>query len=363
MTPRKIALLVPDITARRGMERATTNLNNALVDEGWSVRLISVFSDGAPAAYPLHPGTELIHLGLRREVSSHVGRLVKLAHTLRHLAGPTRDADVVIAAEGMLSVNAALLRRRRPWQRAIAWEHLLSELDPPVYRRLRRLTYPALDAVVVLNEHERRAFEAWGLRRVVRIPNVTSFRELRSADYRQPRAISVGAYTADGTKGFDRLIAEAAPVLQTHPEWQIVIVGPDVPGPELGRLAQQHGVSDRIERLAAVTDISAQYQRASFMVMASRHETLPMVILEAKAHGLATLAYDVPHGPREMISDGVDGFLVPDGDRTAFAQRLEQLMTDEDLRRRLGEAAAQSAAQYSPQAIAQRWRHLLEEPL
>ncbi|PTA67130.1 glycosyltransferase [Deinococcus arcticus] len=360
MTPRGVALLVPDITARRGMERATTNLANALAGAGWPVRLISVFSNGAPAAYPLTPDVELLHLGLQREVSNNVQRLVKLAHTLRHLAKPTQTAEVIIAAEGMLAVNAAILKMQRPWQQVIAWEHLLSELDPPLYRRLRRAFYPMLDAVVVLNEHERLAFASWGLKHVVRIPNVTSFPEVQVADYDQPRAISVGAHTADRVKGFDRLIPEAAPVLRTQPQWKIVIVGRDVPGPELEQLATAHGVAEQVERLAAVSDISAQYRRASFMVMASRHEALPMVILEAKAHGLATLAYDVPHGPREMITDGVDGFLVPDGDSVTFARRFEQLVTGEALRRQLGEAAAQSAAQYSPQAIAEQWRPLLQ---
>lgn len=360
MTPRRIALLLPDITARRGLERATTNLANALVAAGWPVRLISVFSKDAPPAYSLDSRIDLIHLGLPRDVTSNVQRLLKLTQTLRHLEKPTRDADVVVAAEGMLSVNAGLLKRLRPRQTVIAWEHLLSELDPPVFRRIRRLVYPALDAVVVLNEHERRSFESWGLRRVVRIPNVNTFSDVSAADYEQPRMITVGAHTADRVKGFDRLIEQAAPTLQAHPEWSVVIVGRDVPGPELRGLAQAHGVGRQVELLPAVADIAEKYRRASFMVMASRHETLPMVLLEAKAHGLATLAYDVPHGPREMIRDGVDGFLVPDGDTELFVRRLEQLVTSAPLRRQLGEAAADSAGHYSAEAIAAQWRPLIE---
>ncbi len=85
-------------------------------------------------------------------------------------------------------------------------------------------------------------------------------------------------------------------------------------------------------------DLSRLYDRAAVVVLASRMEGLPNVVLEAMAHGKTVIATPVGGIPT-LIEDGVTGFLVPVGDPVALRGAIERVLADPTLRRRVGEAA------------------------
>lgn len=84
-----------------------------------------------------------------------------------------------------------------------------------------------------------------------------------------------------------------------------------------------------------------------------------MVLIEAKACGLPIVAYDCPSGPREILTPQ-DGFLIPMGDKTAYAASVERLMTDAPLRQRMGTAARRDAARFSSESVYDQWASILE---
>ena len=86
-----------------------------------------------------------------------------------------------------------------------------------------------------------------------------------------------------------------------------------------------------------------------------------MVLLEAMTAGLPVVAFDCPTGPGEVIDDGHDGLLVPEGDEDGLAAALRALVADPERRRALGDAAARTAAAYAPATVGRRWDGLLAE--
>ena len=86
-----------------------------------------------------------------------------------------------------------------------------------------------------------------------------------------------------------------------------------------------------------------------------------MVLLEAMGIGLPVVSYDCPTGPRDIITEGVDGYVVPNGDKDALEARLLELMDHPETRRRLGAAAIAKAAEYDVRRLAQRWEGLFAE--
>ena len=86
-----------------------------------------------------------------------------------------------------------------------------------------------------------------------------------------------------------------------------------------------------------------------------------MVLLEAMSVGLPVVAYDCPTGPRDVVSDGVDGYIVPDGHTETLGAVLDGLMGDEDRRRALGAAAVEKVGRYQAGPIIARWERLFEE--
>ena len=360
MTDRSsIAILVQDATIARGTERAAINLANALALHGYRVGLVSLFSAHGPTAFTLHSDIKIIHLDQRRDVSNNLQRLFKLIKTTRSLRIPTAQYATLIASEDMLTFNSLLLKLFRRHLNVIGWSHILYGNSPLILTFIRRFTFRYLNTLVVLNEGDLKSFGSDSIERIVKIPNMNSFPKLKIADYSQKRAIAVGTYTKDNGKGFDLLIRGSAPILRRHRDWKIMIIGKDVQGSELEQIAQKEDIRQQIDLLPVSTSISDMYQLASFCIMTSRQESFSLVITEAKSHSLATLAYDVSHGPRELIADETDGYLIPVGDEQLFGERLEQLITNEELRRKLGEAAGESSHAFSAEAVFHEWERLL----
>lgn len=85
-----------------------------------------------------------------------------------------------------------------------------------------------------------------------------------------------------------------------------------------------------------------------------------MVLLEAQAFGLPIVAFQCKCGPKDIVSDGMNGYLVPEGDTAGMAQRLEILMKDEALRKRMGLKAKESALRFNEEVIMKKWMYTFQ---
>lgn len=81
-------------------------------------------------------------------------------------------------------------------------------------------------------------------------------------------------------------------------------------------------------------------------------------MLEAKSLGLPVVSYDFPCGPKDLINDGIDGFVVKDGEKNNFAIKLAKLMNEENLRIEFGANSRSNAAYYAEKNIMELWRQL-----
>lgn len=161
-------------------------------------------------------------------------------------------------------------------------------------------------------------------------------------------------------KGFDLLIAAFALVTAEYPDWMLEIYGG---GPEEQALAAQierSGLSRVVALAGPTAALSVVMAQAAVFALSSRYEGLPMVVLEAMDKQMAVVAYDCPTGPRELISDGVNGVLVAPQDVDALAAALRLVMSDVSLRAQLGAAAAEEAAEHDLSRIGEQWTQLLD---
>lgn len=119
------------------------------------------------------------------------------------------------------------------------------------------------------------------------------------------------------------------------------------------------GLQDQVRLHGFCSEPARVYASASMAVLGSRFEGFSLFCLEALAHGLPVVAFDVDYGPAELIEHGVNGFLLTPGDTAGFAQAVLRLWKDAGLRARMSAAARASARRFAPEALADRWRELL----
>ncbi|MFI6507814.1 glycosyltransferase family 4 protein [Streptosporangium sp. NPDC050855] len=276
--------------------------------------------------------------------------------------------DYVFALEGGVLVttrpalNLVSARRGPAGVVRVAQEHMNLATHPEAVRAQIARHYGALDAVAVLTGTDRGEYqELLPGTPVVRIPNAVAAGRPAPSD--RPDGLVVAAGRLVGQKGFDLLIPAFAKVVERHPGWRLRIYGTGPKKEALLALTAEHGLSDVVALMGRTEHLDEEMAKASFYVLSSRFEGLPMVMIEAMTQGLPVVAFDCPTGPADVLTPGVDGLLVPARDVDALAEAMIRLIEDPGLRRRMGAAAAVTAREYAPEAVMPLWEDLFSELL
>ena len=155
---------------------------------------------------------------------------------------------------------------------------------------------------------------------------------------------------------------KAAAVLRKEiPDWQLYIYGSGEDEKSLQDLRKQLNLEDFVFLNPATDQVKEKLCDSGIYVMTSRFEGLPMTLIESQSCGVPIVSFDCDCGPAEIITDGVDGFLVPQDDIVQFVQAVVKLARDEDLRRQFGAAAKLNSQRFAPEKIAEIWQNLFND--
>ena len=223
-----------------------------------------------------------------------------------------------------------------------------------------------LDQLVVLTDKSKASWPE--LSNVTVIPDPITI-EVKSDERGKcsKRVVTIGRYAYQ--KGYDLLLQawkeiEKLKKLEEYKEvkeWTLDIFGQG-DQTDYRMLMTELGIDvNRCHLNGPVEDVVKVYQDSSIFVLSSRFEGFGMVLVEAMACGLPVVSFDCPAGPDEIITDGVDGLLVPSGDVHALAEKLMALMSDESLRIRLGQQTLLTAQRYNMAVLADQWAALFEK--
>ena len=162
-------------------------------------------------------------------------------------------------------------------------------------------------------------------------------------------------------KDVSTLIRAYALLVQRHRVAEtLLLVGQGRHQGELEQLAQELGVRDRITFHGFTPNPLPFMQQARLMVLSSKFEGLPTVLIEGLILGKVLVSTDCPTGPREILDGGRAGLLTPVGDAPALAAAMLRGLQDQDLRDRLSDAALEHAAVFSVDAFRHAFRQLLQ---
>ena len=379
----KISILIMNAYGMGRTVRATANLADELAKRH-EVEVVSVFRHRDTPFIPLSDAVTLRYLvDLRPEAKKwwRVGFAARLEKPSR-LFHPEERAytnfsvesdralkaylselrtDVLITTRAGLNIAAARLARAGVV--LIGQEHLHYGAHKPGVLQEIHETYPKLHAVITLTEADRAEYSALlegHPTRVYPIGNGLPDVPLQS---RLDNRVVIAAGRLVKVKGYDRvsLLDAFAKVVEKRPDWKLRVYGEGTQGNKLARQARELDLHNNVVFMGPTTDMEGELAKASLHVITSRFEGFGMTIVEAFAAGVPVVSFDCPQGPREIITSGQDGMLVPDGDVDAFADALLALMDDPEKMRRLAENGRETARRYRISEVADRWDEVFAE--
>lgn len=138
-------------------------------------------------------------------------------------------------------------------------------------------------------------------------------------------------------------------------DWKLKIIGEGPREANLKQMAEDLGIADSVVFAGHSQNVAQEMCQASVFAFTSLFEGFGLVLVEALSCGLPIVSFDTKYGPRDIIRDGVDGFLVENRDEKIMAERLYQLMCDEKLREKMAENAELRAKDFDVNIIAEKW--------
>jgi O-methyltransferase len=277
---------------------------------------------------------------------------------LRRFLRSVRDGAIVGTRP---AINLAIAELAHPSAVRVGQDHMHFNKYDESLRTAIEKSYRRLDAVTALTERTARKYRrALPKRvRVETLPNGVRSANGRRADPNAKVVVAAGRLTRQ--KAFHRLLRVWADVAPGHPDWELRIFGDGPRHEGLEEKIRKFGLERQARLMGHTPKLGEELAGASIYAMTSRFEGFPMVLLEAMSAGLPVVSYDCRTGPAEIVSHGVDGYVVPNRDRGALAAAMSELMDDAEKRSAFAAAALEKAERYDPALIAERFELLLQE--
>lgn len=361
-----------------GIEMAITSVSNALVKRGYEVTILCTYNLGEPV-YPLNPLVKVVYLtdvkpnreafrkavahknvvAIFREGLYAVRVLYLKKKVLKDQFRKIKDG-VIISTRNEDSI--LLSRYGQKSVRKIAQLHHDHCFDKHLLNDFRK-HYNNIDVLTLLTEQLRQEV-AQIMRNNHHIQCVTMPNFLPDAEpidefqKRENQAVAVGRLHQ--VKGFVRLIRLWKTVYERNGT-VLKIIG----GGEQKEELENEIATLKLEKGVVLTgplkhdEVLREMRKSLVYVMTSRSEGFPFVIIEAMSQGLPVVAYDVRVGPRAIIENGRDGFLVNDDCEQDFEEKVELLVTKPNEWGIFSATAMTHAADFSEENIMKRWETIL----
>ena len=353
-----ICFFIGSISNGAGTERITISLANLFVKRGYRVSVVSLCQSDPP------------FFSVHREINTYCIFTKPCAFTLYffqivrrlYLYLKKERVDILINVDVILAIFSIPLKLFLSSIKIISWEHFNYKSNLGISRRDwgRKLSQKYANAIVTLTKQDRSFYleKRYNRAIVYAIPNFLDSFPSRYANMNSKLVLAVGRYTYQ--KGFDILI-EIWNEVKTYPiakDWKLRIVGNGEDREKLIAQAKSLDLLSSIEFCTAQKDISNYYITSSIYVMTSRYEGLPMVLLEALSYGLPIVSYDCLTGPREIVSDNINGYIIPVDQKDFFIKKLIRLFESKDDRLDMQKKAIELSYQYSIDGAFNLWQEL-----
>lgn len=371
-----IVFCLGNIDKPGGIERGVTNRTKYLAEKaGYNVTIIFEHQGDLPFYYEISPKVNIIDL--RANDITHpllkipiVGFFLKINLVKRLYQKVVNDIkpDIIINIErGFADFVIPSLRPRIPCVRgshsSLRAVQLMNKskkykIKEQFFTFLYNRQLQKYDEVVFLTKEDMEYRNYKNGRNV--IPNyIAKFEIEPNYNTESKRVISIGRL--DKFKNFKDQIIIWKEVVKEHPGWTLHIFGEGPEKENLDNLINKLGLRGHVFIEGKTKKVAFELRKCAFFLFTSLAEGLGNVLIEAMQMGLPVVSYDCPSGPRDIISNGKDGFLIKVGDLVDLKSKVLYLINNPKERLEMSETAILKSKNYSEEVIMPQWISLFNK--
>jgi len=356
----KIAFFHLRYNGTGGLERFLSVWADYFINQGHEIIFLSLNESG-DFPFPLNPKVQFI--AMNEPIRRTRLRKYLIAYRIYKIIKKEK-IDIVIGQ--MLKPSVILGWTSKLFGiKAIGMEHFAfnSENHPKKWLKQRPLYYKYLSAFVCLTQEDLLSYKSVGVDNVKLIFNPVNLPQTVTYNIKSQTIITVGRQ--EHQKNLSALVRCFHALSVKWPLLKLQIIGKDYgERNNLIQLSKELNVFEKIEYVDFTHDIAPYYQNASFFVLSSIYEGLPVSLIEAKAFGLPCVSFDCPTGPKHIIKHNEDGFLAPLHNEELLTQYMETLISNPELRKEMSSKARVDAFErFSTDKLATQWNELFTEIL
>lgn len=271
--------------------------------------------------------------------------------------------DIVIGC-GVLYFPVTVVASKSAGAKSVCWEHTNPKVtdDYKFQKQMRAFGLKFSDANILITKSAKTFYDSVKAKKNVLIYNPVDdklFENQCVYNAQSKKIISVGRLCY--AKNYDLLIKIAEKVLSRFEDWSWDIYGDGEEREHLEKLISDTCVKDRLILKGNALNIYELYPEYSFLVMTSRYEGFPMVLLEAAAKSLPLVSFDIETGPNEIINDNVNGYLIKNNSREEMEAKIGDLIIDAEKRQMMSDNVFKTAQTFSVDKICKDWKLFFEE--
>lgn len=342
-----------------GLERSSANLANFLCKQP-GLELVVITQYKFKHFYQLDERIRVIEPDFKKEGVSKLLYYLKIVFFFRkHIKNLRPDVVLSFGEYCNFQVLLAGLNLNVPI--------VISDRASPILKiafptnLFRKITYPWADGFIAQTERMKQSLILkFGIKSPIEvIQNAVRKVELYPELNRRNQIIAVGRIHP--IKQFDKLI-EAFETAKTE-DWELLIIGDGVDRNKILNQIENSSKRDFIKFVSKTLEIDKHFAESKVFVLTSQSEGFPNSLCEAMAAGLICLSFDIVAGPREIIQDGVNGLLVPEGDFSYLSNRISAIIDNETNYLHLGKNALKLSNNLSVDKIGIRYFEFLKKQI
>ncbi len=359
----RLLYITNGITGVGGLERVLLIKASYMVEHlGYEVDFLTLNESGKKPFYKFHPKINFHSIEVKGNPLLYIRSY--LSGIQKHITSINPDR-IIVCDDGLKAFFLPVIFRKQKilYERHVSNKIMfqnsssfVKKISAKFQLFLMNCLSKRFEYFIVLNEGNRKEWKYQDNIKV--IGNPISFFPDNPAGLISHKAIAVGKQSYQ--KNYERMIVLWAEAIKDFPNWELHIYGKEDEKLKLRSLIKDLKMSDNVYLHAPVSDIKEKYLESSIFLMTSRFEGMPMVMLEAMACGLPLLSFDSPHGPRELIENGFNGFLIPYNDDEKWIEKAKYIISNQENRNVIGDNSRKLSMEYNIPKLMEKWKRILD---